>query len=92
MMTAKLVSIRARSGEDLTPEPALRPVQEISQRRAIRRICRRAEPQIWPAVEKRLIESAEESDHDSNRATWIRAILLVGVAAALSCAVIAMTL
>lgn len=64
-MTAKLVSIHTRSGVDLTPAPALRPAQTISQRQAIKRICNRADPPIWPAVEKRLIESAEESDRDN---------------------------
>lgn len=64
-MTAKLVSIRDRSGDELTPETTLRPVQTISQRQAIRRICRRADPPIWPIVEQRLIESAEESDNDN---------------------------
>lgn len=91
-LTAKLVSIRTRSGDDLTTAPTIKPVKTISQRQAIQRICRRAEPPIWPEVEQLLVEAAEESDHDSNRAAWIRAILLVGGAAALSCAVIAMTL
>ena len=91
-MTAKLVSIRTRSGDDLTPSETCLPVQTISQRQAIKLICGRADPPIWPAVEKRLIESAEESDHDSNRAAWIRAILLVVAATASSCAIIWKTL
>ncbi len=66
-MTAKLVSIRTRSGDDLTPVPTCRPVQTISQRQAIQRICNRADPPIWPAVEQRLVEAAEESDRDNGR-------------------------
>lgn len=64
-MTAKLVSIRTRSGDDLTPATTLQPVQTISQRQAIRRICRRADPPIWPVVEQRLIESTDERDNDN---------------------------
>lgn len=60
-----LVSIRTRSGDDLTPETTLRPVQTISQRQAIQRICKRADPPIWPVVEQRLIESTDESDNDN---------------------------
>lgn len=80
-LTAKLVSIRTRSGDDLTPAPTLRPVQTISQRQAIRRICRRADPPIWPVVEQRLIESAEESDHD-NRPWRLRALFTFAASAA----------
>ncbi|MCB1822577.1 MAG: hypothetical protein KDI73_13525 [Candidatus Competibacteraceae bacterium] len=64
-MTAKLLSIRTRSGDDLTQATTLRPVQTISQRQAIQRICSRADPPIWPVVAKRHIESAEESDRDN---------------------------
>ena len=80
-MTAKLFSIRTRSGDDLTPPPTCRPVQTISQRQAIKRICNRADPPIWPAVEKRLIESAEESDHD-NRPWRLRALFTFAASAA----------
>ena len=66
-MTAKLVSIRTRSGDDLTPATTLRPVQTISQRQAIQRICGRADPTIWPVVEKRLVEADDESDRDNGR-------------------------
>lgn len=53
-MTAKLVSINTINGDDLTPEPACRPVQTISQRQAIKRICSKPDSTIWPVVEKRL--------------------------------------
>lgn len=60
-MTAKLVSIRTRSGDDLKPAPSMRPAQTISQRQAIQRICRKPDSTIWPAVERRLMEAASEN-------------------------------
>lgn len=93
-MTAKLVSIHARSGDDLTPAPTCYPVQTMSQRQAILAIYNRADQSIWPVVKRRLISAAE--DHYKPRFTWnsrwIRAILLVVSATAVSCAIIWWTL
>lgn len=58
-MTTKLVSIRDRNGNDLTPNRPLRPSKTISQRQAIKRICKRADPPIWPVVERRLMEATK---------------------------------
>lgn len=93
-MTAKIVSIRTRSGDDLTPAPTCYPVQTMSQRQAILAICNRADPPLWPAVKRRLI-SATEDPYGSRftwNSRWIRAILLVVAATAASFAIIWKTL
>ncbi|MCB1768651.1 MAG: hypothetical protein KDJ31_02960 [Candidatus Competibacteraceae bacterium] len=86
-MTAKLVSIRARSGDDLTPAPTCRPVQTISQRRLI-------QSTIWPVVQTRMSNAAIRATQPRIRisAAWVRSILLVVAATALSCAIIWWTL
>lgn len=89
-MTAKLVSIRTRSGDDLTPVPTCLPVQTISQRQAIQRICNRADPPIYQAVENRLVEAAEESDSDNGRgdADWLWRLLALFALSASAVAVL----
>lgn len=89
-MTAKLVSIRTRSGDDLTPAPTLRPGQTISQRQAIQRICSRADPPIWPEVEQRLVKAADESGRDNGRGDtdWLWRLLALFALAASAAAVI----
>lgn len=84
-MATKLVSIRTRTGDDLTPCQAFIPVQTISQRKAIRAT-------IWPVVQARMNDAALNAVSNSNRAAWARAILLVVSAAALSCAIIGWSL
>ena len=93
-MTAKLFSIRTRSGDDLTPPPTCYHGQTISQRQAILAICNRADPPLFPVVKRRLIAAAEEpyKPRFTWNSRWIRAILLVVSATALSCAIIWWTL
>lgn len=83
-MTAKIVSIRTRSGDDLTPRPELLSKQ-ISQRKAIRST-------VWPVVQARMSDAALNAVSNSNRFAWVRVILLVVSAAALSCAIIGWSL
>lgn len=89
-MTAKLVSIRTRDGDDLTPAPISRPVQTISQRQAIKRICGRADPPIWPVVEQRLVEAADEIDRDNGRGDtdWLWRLLALFAFSASAAAVL----
>lgn len=89
-MTAKLVSIHTRSGDDLTPATTLRTVQTISQRQAIQRICKRADPPIWPVVEQRLVKAADESGRDNGRGDtdWLWRLLALFAFAASAAAVI----
>ena len=91
-MTAKLFSICTRSGDDLTPAPALRPVQTISQRRVIMAFHSRDKSTIWPAVKARMSDASIRATQPRIRisAAWIRAILLVVAATAVSCGLIAM--
>ena len=93
-MTAKLVSIRARSGDDLTPAPTCRPVQTISQRLAILAFRNNSKSTIWPSVKARMSDASIRATQPRIRisAAWIRAILLVVSATALSCAIIWWTL
>lgn len=89
-MTAKLVSIRDRSGDELTPETTLRPVQTISQRQAILALRNNSKSTIWPAVKARMSDASIRATQPRIRisAAWIRAILLVVAATAMSCAII----
>ena len=93
-MTAKLVSIRTRSGDDLTPEETCLPVQTVSQRRVIMEFNNMDKSTIWPAVKARMSDAAIQATQPRIRisAAWIRAILLVVSATALSCAIIWWTL
>lgn len=89
-MTAKLFSICTRSGDDLTPAPTCRPVQTISQRQAILAFRNNSKSTLWPAVKARMSDAAIQATHPRIRisAAWIRAILLVVAATAMSCAII----
>ena len=93
-MTAKLFSIRTRSGDDLTPPPTCRPVQTISQRQAILAFRNNSKSTLWPAVKARMSDAAIQATKPRIRisSAWIRAILLVVSATALSCAIIWWTL
>ena len=93
-MTAKLFSIRTRSGDDLTPAPTCRPVQTISQRQAILAFRNNSKSTLWPAVKARMSDAAIQATKPRIRisSAWIRAILLVVSATALSCAIIWWTL
>lgn len=93
-MTANIVSIRTRSGDDLTPSPVLRPAQTISQRQAILAFRNNSKSTIWPAVKARMSANATRATQQRTRisAAWIRAILLVVAATAASCEIIWKTL
>jgi len=93
-MTAKLVSIRTRSGDDLTPVPSCYHVQTISQRQAILAFRNNSKSTIWPAVKARMSDASIRATQPRIRisAAWIRAILLVVAATAASCAIIWWTL
>lgn len=84
-MTAKIVSIRTRAGDDLTPRLKFQSAQPISQRQAIRST-------VWPVVQARMSDISLNTVSNSNRSEWARAILLVVAAAALSCAIIGWSL
>lgn len=93
-MTAQLVSIRTRSGDELTPVLSCYHVQTISQRQAILAFRNNEKSTIWPAVKARMSDASIRATQPRIRisAAWIRAILLVVSATALSCAIIWWTL
>ena len=93
-MTAKLVSIRTRSGGDVTPSETCLTVQTVSQRRVIMEFNNRDKSTIWPAVKARMSDASIRATQPriGISAAWIRAILLVVAATAVSCAIIWTTL